>query len=1039
MSLSRFGVCALFTTLLLALWSVAAPAAMAQEEPAADEATSEAVPEEAPAPAPEPEPAPEPAPVVEPAPEPAPVPAVEATAAAPAAAAEGIEEIVVTGTRIGRDNLEEFGHITVLTADDIKSAGITTVDQLLFELPTVTLNGISRNDNNGGIGLAWVELRNLGVDRTLVLVNGRRFVSSSTGVSEGVDLNNIPVPMIERVEVLLDGASAAYGADAVAGVINIITKTDFEGVLLDAQAGITDKADGEQTSVSGTIGANYDKGNITFNANWMRRGEVKAKDRNWSKTPVTFAYFDDADGDGKITTPKYDDPSELALAEETELVMLCGSSIPPEGRDVWSGGWFSPDPDTGASFSRFGGNGCPPRYNFNTPSWATGRVDRLSLNLQADYEFAENAELYVEGLYANRHSRQQMAPVPITAFNTPYPNGWLVPLTNPYIPDDYMANLEPGTEWLMMYRRSVETGPRIYDQEADTFRLVTGVRGDMFNKFKWDVFFNYGRSQADNETRNQINLTKAIEAGDPALCAQKEGTGCVVANYFGAGAMSEEAADYIKFREVDRSMFDQYQVAGSVTGDVYQLPYGGLGLALGAEFRREQGYYRPSPLTVGQDNSGNLSGETQGYYQVGEAFGEISIPIVRGVTGVHDLTLDGAARFSQFNTFGSAFTYRGALSWAPVPDVRVRGTYSTAFRAPGISDLYGGSADSYEIVDDPCSNYAASGDPVLIANCQADNVPATFAQRDQQLRTNIGGNPELDAEKAQVLSGGLVFTPTFLPAVLKGFSATADFYQIKIDNAISSVTPQIIVDECYRKEGRSELCDRIARGPTGDITFLDASSENVGKVDTTGLDVAVRYNFPLARVGLDALGRLDLGWQGSFLFTSNETLKAGGSEPEDGECPVGTAELDDGLCYPFNKYAGFIDSSGGFFPKLRWTIMAGLTGESWAVQSTHRYIASAWDFGHNFTEADAKKVYGDDWEELDAGGGSDPFPQVSAMFYWDISAQYTYQDLTLVVGVDNVMDVAPPFYYVGLGPNTSNAAGYDYLGRYIYTTLSYRF
>ncbi|MEK7704138.1 MAG: TonB-dependent receptor plug domain-containing protein, partial [Myxococcota bacterium] len=336
------------------------------------------------------EPAPEPAAAPEAAPAPAP-------AAAPAKKTEGVEEIVVTGTRIGRSNLQEYGHITVVSSEQLASSGVTTIDELLLDLPSVTLQGINKNQNNGGEGLAFIDLRNLGSNRTLVLVNGRRFVASGTGVGEAVDLNNIPVQLIDRVEVLLDGASAIYGSDAIGGVVNIILKNNFEGMQLDAHGGISSYGDGEEMSLAATMGSNFDRGNLVFNLSYVNRQQIAQKDREWAKYPIVDAEVDPTTG---------------------QIINYYNSSYVVEGRV--GGTWFRPD-GAGASFQDFAYGPKDVGYNYGEAQWLIGKQERFALTTLGTFDISKDIKAYMEGTFTHRHSRQRLASQPLGGANTTYP------------------------------------------------------------------------------------------------------------------------------------------------------------------------------------------------------------------------------------------------------------------------------------------------------------------------------------------------------------------------------------------------------------------------------------------------------------------------------------------------------------------------------------------------------------------------------------------------------------------------------------------
>lgn len=945
--------------------------------------------------------------------------AVEARAAAEAAAETAAETtaettadedsgaatevILVTGSRIGRDNLDEFGHIAVVDADDIAASGVSTLDELLRKLPSVTLQGINKNDNNGGDGLAFIDLRNLGIQRTLVLVNGRRFVTNGTGVSEAVDLNNIPVAMIERVEVLLDGASAIYGSDAIGGVVNIILKRDFEGVNVELFGGITGQGDGEEVGASLTLGHTFDRGNITTNFSYMNRQPIRQSDRGWARDPIVDATFNE---DGGIDT-------------------LIGSGAPIYGRDLsFTGAYFNPDdPDAnGGSFAPFGNE---DRYNYGLSQWLTGKTERYSFTTIARYEVADEAELFLETTYTNRHSRLQLAPQPLGLGGTStFLNGFEVPWSNPYVPDDFRASVRDivyqdalangATEadaaaaadaattqgGIIMARRMQDVGARIYDIESDTFRVVTGLTGLVFDdRMRWELFFNYGRNESNQQISNSVNLARAYESADPALCDLNAHRGCVVGDYFGA-QLQPATLDYIRFTDVQVTGYNHFSSGLSLAGEVIDLWAGPLGAAIGGEFRYEYGFNRPGATTVAGDSAGNGIGVTEGDYSVGSAFAELSLPLARDLPGAHDVTIDLAARFSDYDTFGSDLTTRGALSYAPTPDVRLRGVYSTAFRAPTITDLYGGAADSYETLDDPCNEHGITDgiNPVVSANCAAQDVPGDYNQNDaggSQMRTNIGGNPELGAETATVLNFGVVVTPKFND-VLAGFTASVDYYLINIDSAIANPEPQEILRKCYESAGLSApQCANIVRNPnTFVVNELIASAENIGLIETSGIDITADYVLDLGLVGAPGAGRVEIGWHGNYLLNYDETIEGQTTE-----------------------YAGKITSGAGTYATWRWVARLAYGIDTFTASALYRFIGKS-------------NILGTDSE-------TNPYVTVDPIGYIDIALQYDYEGIGIIVGAQNVLDQDPPFFLEG-GQN-ANTSSYDFSGRFFFTRLSYQF
>ncbi len=910
-----------------------------------------------------------------------------------------VEEIVVTGSRIGRNNLDEYAHIEVVSSEDITLSGTATMDELLTKMPSVTLQGLNKNNNNGGQGLAFIDLRNLGTGRTLILINNRRFVPSGPGGS--VDINAIPTSMIERVEVLLDGASAIYGSDAIGGVINFILKDDFDGFQVDVNGGISTYGDAGETQVSATMGGNHDHGNLTLNFTYYHREPLLQRDREWAEVPIAFeAYVTDDEGN----------PTD-------EVMQIIGSSNPPWGR-AWAadGSSYAFKPDDGKSYVPWDNNyDAGHRYNYGEESFMIGGMDRFSITGLGTYELAEFAKAYMEGSYTHRESLTQMAPIPVGFGSNAWPNPLRVPLTNPYIPQDFYDDLSDANKaagYIDMFKRFREIGNRQWESAANTFRLLLGVKGNILSDdYTWDVYGSYGKNRSLSTMHNAASLTRIQQTLDPDVCAQFANLGCQPFDGFGDNTLSQGVVDYVKTSEKDLTEWVLGQIGAAITAKPFDLPGGPFAAVVGGEARWEEGFYRPDFLVSGGDSGSNLGDPTEGGYNAQEVFAEVSLPLVKDIPGIHSLTLDLAGRFSAYDTFGSAFTYRAGMAYAPIADVKVRGVFSTAFRAPSINDLYGGSVEDFPSVQDPCQNHGAEGvDPVIKENCESQGVPGDFVPTGAgQIRTLRGANPELDAETARVFDVGLVFTPTFLPKSWQA-SLTVDYYNIVLEEAITQLDVQLMVDTCYKSQGLEHpFCDFVlARTSTHDISMLKATKFNIGLIETSGFDTTINLGIPVWKL------RVLLGWNANYLLSFKE-INTEEEEPEDDDPDVEQQLRDDKA--EREEYAGEIGFNGGTYAHWRWNIQAGLSGTSWRWINKLRYIGEA--------------------DRTDLNPETYPTPGVPSVMYWDTSASYLWKGLTIVVGCQNVLDKDPPFLPEG-GQN-ANTQTYDFVGRYIYGRLGYRF
>jgi iron complex outermembrane recepter protein len=923
------------------------------------------------------------------------------TGAAPAPSKERVEEVVITGSRIARTNLEGLGPITQLSSEDIELSGVQTVDELLRELPSVGFQGISQNNNNGGGGLRFVELRNLQPQRTLVLVNGRRFVTNGSGTNEAVDINNVPTALIERIDVLRDGVSTIYGSDAVAGVINFVLKDDFEGFQAEIIGGIADELDGEEAGANFVWGKNGSRSNLTLSGAVFSREEVLARDRDFSRFPLTRAEFIN------------NDPAQ----GYRETV---GSGFIPEGRVLGPDNvnrFFREDPATGASFSRYNAFRRGDAYNFSEKSFLVPEQVRYIANASYRYELTDSLEFFAEGEYAMRNSQQELAPVPAGSTATRgQPNGITFPIfrdssrNNPFLPQDFvdetfrLAGSAAGDSTTITFnKRFLESANRIYTQDSRTQRLVAGFRGELegfFGPLDWEIFGNYGRNQSTEFIDNQINLTRAIASLQPELCAQTPG--CVVGDFFGRGALNNtpQALEFIRYESRDRLGFHLREVGGTIGGTAFNVPAGEVKLVLGAEYRQEDGFVNPDFLTVSGDSSGNGLDPTRGSFITRSAFWESNIPVLTGLPFAEDFTLEISGRYTDYSSFGGKYLSRYGFSWAPSSELRLRGVFATSFRAPGISDLFGGGADAFPALIDPCNNFPNISDPILFANCAADlpdNYTADnpFSQNNigggGQLRANVGGNPELTEEEADTLNFGIVYQPSFLPDL----DIAVDYFRVEIDTPIVNREPQRVLDNCYRR-GDGNLgapdCANVDRSDlSGGVNLIRVAKQNVGKIETSGIDFQVDYGFELP-----LLGPTSATIGGSYVFDFATTDEGGKV-----------------------KTNGVIEQNNGAIPNFKMRIGTRFQPmDNLSLSTTARLIGSAVDRNRheNFL----------------------PFDHVPRIWYVDTSARYSLsENYDLTFGVRNIADKRPPIF-IDAGSNT-NLNTYDVLGRFVFARFTASF
>lgn len=955
--------------------------------------------------APPPEPAPpppEPAPPPEPPPPPPPPPNVESTPdltdeelARLAEAQAEAEVIEVTGSLIGRRELTSAAPVTVVDKADLDAAGVTSVGDILQNLPSQS-NAINVQFNNGGSGTTRVNLRGLGADRTLVLVNGRRVVPGGTGVNASADLNSIPISIIERVEVLKDGASAIYGSDAVGGVVNIITRDDFDGAIATGYSGVTQRGDGFNYEVNLTTGASSKKSSLLFSATYNTRDRVMAGDREYAKSDLEFDFPSQTQfGAGSGTTPEGTVNSasagrQIGTDAWRDFLRACPGAIPGRGncyRDPSTGQWR---PLNGGGNSDVGEGDL---YNFQPENYLVTPEDRYSLWTSGKYKFHPRVRGFFEALYTNRTSDQNLAATPLVLAATG------IPLSRASVYNPF------GVDLSAVNRRITEAGRRVFGQDVDTFRVVTGLDGNIpqLNNWRWEVSYNHGKTNAKSTNAGQFNTTKLSRALGPsfrdaegnAVCgtpgAPITGDGCVPLNLLGGpGTITQEMLNYISYTGIDDSFIKQQTLLATAGGRVLKTPWGGdLSLAVGADYRVESASDLPDPITAAGDTTGNSRQATSGEYNVKEGFVEVSFVPVTKKELAKWLEINGAARVFDYDTFGSGATWKLGALWTIPQGVSLRGTFSSAFRAPNINELYSGQGDSFPGIDDPCETRST---PEIAARCQAlhPGIPADFSFPFSQTRSRVGGNPELEEETAKIFTAGLVIEPPWV----KGLSLTLDYFNVDIENAIQRVGAQVILNGCYVYNIDSE-CDKITR-EAGSF-FLDNVidlEENIGGTQSSGLDFAVAYDHQRP------YGRFRHTFEGTWLFSYKDL-------------------------YPGFDIEGKGNYDIGSFPELKtnFSTVWGLKGYSAGLNI--RYINA-------FKECENSDCSVEDAlsRKIDMN--------VTADLFFGYALKSTAGATSLTVGINNLTDQDPPLIYSGFLAN-SDASTYDYLGRYFYTRLTHTF
>jgi outer membrane receptor protein involved in Fe transport len=942
------------------------------------------------------------------------------------------EVVEVTGSRIRSPSAESISPLTVLTAADIAASGVINLQDLLLQMPEMGTPTISRTNSNfstSSAGVATIDLRNLGTSRTLVLINGRRVVSGIPGIN-AVDFNTIPTEFVERIEVLTGGASALYGSDAVAGVINIVLKSRMDGFLVDVQTGLSTKGDDKTTKASMTWGGRSEDGRSYLMSHFSLsdQGGVYSRDRASSS-------IDQASLGAYITY----DSADFFTAQRPFY-----SSFAPQGR-------FFTNPGVTSNSKTFDANGNLIGFSSNGPNGdgvgATGfnrsayrtialPTKRALFSSKGEHATDDANSIFFESTWASTRTSTTLEPFGADIGAEAFPATGYIPadfrqsdgtvVRNPLIPLSlYNLLRDVDGDGLREYaatRRLNEFGGRYQKADRDTFRFSSGLRGELSNDWNYDSYVSYGstkESQVGGGQYNTLNMRNALMAipdvndvngngnTSEAICmdANARRQGCVPVNIFGYNTITPEALKYIRAPSQLSTMTSLTLAGAVVTGSPINLPAGKLGLALGVEYRREASRSEFDALTQAGLNAGNAIPSTRGAFNVKEIFGELRIPVLKDLPMIKSLSSLIALRSGDYSTVGNTLSWNAGLEWAINNDFKVRGTKSLATRAPNISELYAPSSQTFPAdLSDPCQGVTATSVGIKDVRCRAatgvsSNIATNsgvFTQTQSDIQGVSGydkGNPDLKQEKGRTSTLGFVLTPRSIPALEK-FVFSIDYYKIDIDQAIVSTPRAYILNECY--SGNAAFCQLIKRranpvgaNSAGSLEFVDSSVTNSGGVKTDGVDMAVAFNDHIGP------GKFSSRLAYSRLL-SGSVVPAAGYDPD--------------------VYAGEVGAS-----KNRLTLNLGYDYDKWGIRTTTIYIG--------------KSALDDQFlMSFDVAPGSVTVPSKT---YVNIQLTYAWSLKSKVfLGVDNAMDTKAPPIMTGLPGSTTGAetaaSVYDPIGRRFY-------
>lgn len=941
--------------------------------------------------------------------------ALAQNAAPQTAAEESGGEIIVTGSRIRQDPLNQDSPVIRLDQDALAQSGLSSVADILQRLPSASggLNSKVNNSGNlgnppdgGGVGAgsAEIDLRYLAAKRTLVLVDGLRFVNgtSGSGIPATVDINTIPSNMVDRIEVLQAGASPLYGSDAIAGVVNIITVAQQEGLRASAQFGTFRQGDGHTQDYNISYGIKGDTTNLVFGASYVKQEAVRSRDRSISQFPNPGQTACSNGGGGC---------SSAAVNGRFDTRTSAG----PLPGVAFGNFTISNAPDNNPTLGELRPFVVTDRFNFAPFNYILTPSERFGAWMSFKQELTSNINLRVKAQYNRRKSQNQAAFEPLflgpdagngagSLFDT-----LSIDATNPFNP--FGVTLESGLNpdgtpngrtqnYSFIARRLVEAGQRTFNQTVDTMSATATLDGSFDvggHTWYWDATALFGINDAHQSFTGNVNAARVAQAlGPVANCTAP----CVPLNIFGgAGSITPSMLAFIAFTERDKSQQHLYDYTANLSGDIFDLPAGPVGFAVGIEHRIQSASFDPDPIIAAGLGADIPSQPAAGRYNVDEIYGELRVPLLKEKPFFHSLEVNGAVRHSSYSISGTSTTFTGTGLWKPTQDLLLRGSYSTGFRAPSLGELFGGRSRFDLPANDPCTS-AAGGlfqtNATVRANCIANGVPASGSYAEDQggqLPIITQGNLNLKPEKSRNLLFGAVYAPAWARGgFAKNFSIEANYYDIRVSRAIGAIDPTLTLNNCALL-GDAASCARVKRTGNGLINEIDGTLQNLDNIRTKGLDVTLNYVTPETGIG-------------TFGLSANATWL---------------------LKYVLSASNGFVvldrkgterGSPDQAFPKFK-----GNTTLNW----------STGDFGASFTGRYIHSVI--------EQGGPTGTNKLDSRFYGDVQLTFTPsfldQRFAFTAGVNNVFNQDPPACF-SCSLNNFDPTTYDVPGQFGYLRVSYK-
>lgn len=917
-----------------------------------------------------------------------------------------VDEVVVTGSRLSQTAITSPVPVMAVTSEALKQAGTENVADVLTELGSI---GVGRTDTNSQNNYALaamnlVDLRKLGFNRTLTLVNGRRQVAGDI-FSNAVDLNSVPAPLVERIEVVTGGTSAIYGADAVSGVINVILKKDFEGFEARVRGGVSSRGDAESFGASFTGGQNFAdaRGNITVNLVYDTQEGVKATARdyavnglNWIVNPANTASNDGV-------------PNQILR----ERIRFLGPPTQSGFIDFGGGAFFTVNPD-GNSVRPFdfgeignqagrsigGDNGFFEKYdNLAQP------YERMGISTNFSYQVADNVRFFAEGRYITTHVESRWQPTADFEYGPP-----ILMTTNPFVPANLRAILTAANAPAFAFYRVYEDfGRRGSDSDRSTLQFTAGFDGKVFDRFNYEVFAGYGRTKLETllvDGRDQDRFLESVNValvnGVPACAdAAARARGCAPLNVFNPASTPAGIA-YSRVSDPYNARNTLKMAGANLTGDLFTLPAGPVAFAVGVEARQTIAETMPSVATQRGRIQMLFEGPIYGKIDVKEAFGEVRAPLLKDLPMVHELTLQAAGRVSDYSTSGTTETWNLGGVYSPVPSLRLRMMRSQSVRAPNVTELFSPQIQGFQNLTDPCNAPTINDNANRLNNCRALGVPVGFVATTGSKPVFGGGNRSLTPETADTWTVGVTFAPDFIP----GFSATVDWFDIDISDAIGAIPAQTVLNNCVDlavAPADNPLCGAIVRDAASrQLVSVSGKALNVGALKTSGVDFSLNYGFRLDQY-VSLPGRAHLSVNGTWLDKLRQLTDANN--------PASENQIEDMLGVP------------------EWEVSTSATYQLDRMAVTWRthYLASTFVYPSILLSAPPVP---DNLEK----------PRTGSKIYHDLSVSYDLTEGTnLRVNVNNIFDNKPPKRGNNIHQGLNNASIYPNLGTMLSAVLTHRF